>query len=213
MVVGGLLMCFVVSFMAVLFQATLVFSTTERLRAGDVTIRTALGNALRQSHKLFLWNIQSIWANFLGVLSHSGKNDGILRQLIGQLASEAIGFWAARTIFVIPLLVHEKLTYEASHQRSSELVKETWGDSANGSVNTGCLGPVIALLVGLVVFIVSIVFDSLTPAFVCGAIGGSLWVLVHYTVKGIHIAALYQYATTGEPPDGFDKKRVASMFS
>ncbi len=198
----------ILNFIAIFFQAAIVYGAAERLQGGDPTIGSALGGALKQVHKLFMW---AIVTSIVGAILRAIEKDN---GLVGRIVSGIIGFaWSLGTIFVIPVLVLENLGFGASFKRSWGLFKGTWGESAVGNLGFGLISFLVMLLIGALTALVATAFNSPLGAFIFAAVGISAMMVVLSALQGIFITALYRYATTRETPDGFDKERIASTFN
>jgi hypothetical protein len=139
---------------------------------------------------------------------------GFLGNLLGGLVDFA---WAVVTYFVLPVLVVEGLGPVAAVKRSSALMRQTWGETATGSVGLGALAfaaavPAMIFIVAGVMMATAAGFGGLAPVFFAVAIVYLAGVsLVMGTLGTIFRAGLYVYATTGEAP--FDTALMQSAFA
>lgn len=139
---------------------------------------------------------------------------------IGKIVLNLIGMvWTIATFFVVPVLVVERVGPIDAIKRSVSVLKKTWGESL--IVNLG-MGAISTLLVfaGLLLFVgggigLTIATSHWAPIAVgisLMIVWGLLLALVFSALKGIVLAATYQYATTGAVPGGFDAAQLAQAF-
>jgi hypothetical protein len=121
--------------------------------------------------------------------------------LVGRIVIGLVGMgWNIATYLIVPVLVTEELGVMDSVRRSSELLRKTWGEQLCGAIAFGWAGLLFAV-----------------PGIVLGAIGfNGFWPMIPVAVlyfvtlaavlsaaRQVFTVALYRYATTGEPPEGY----------
>jgi len=102
----------------------------------------------------------------------------------------------------VPILVVEKVGPFEAIKRSTGLLKKTWGEQ---------------LVVGLYFFWMMLVLAI--PGIVVGALAWPVGILYFLALaaamtaaRGIFVVALYRYAVTGEPPDGYSREALDGAF-
>jgi len=126
----------------------------------------------------------------------AGRFGGIISSIVGVV-------WSILTYFVVPVLVFEDVSPFKAISRSKDILKKTWGEALISNMGVG----LIFFLIGLGVCVLFI------PLFVIGYSFGlaglfvvlSFFILIivmlvalNTAVKGVLMAALYRYATTGK---------------
>ena len=189
-----------VAFISTFFNTALVSAALERMRGGDPTIRTALSGAVARIGNVFSWSL--VVAVFVILLK-------AVEDRLGWVARLTLGLaWRVVTFLVLPVIVVEGVSPASAIRRSSQLLRQTWGQnlianiSLDGMVLLAVL-PVaafplcsIALLnttgLPLAVFYL---FLGLMGAWLIGSL------VVVSALTGIFKAALYLYAVEGKVPE------------
>ncbi|MCU0799746.1 MAG: DUF6159 family protein [Candidatus Thermoplasmatota archaeon] len=136
---------------------------------------------------------------------------------VGRIIAGLLGMaWNILTYFVVPVIAAENVGPFTAVKRSFQILKKTWGEAL--VVNFG-LGAVSAIffLVYIVLWIVLLLVSSIFwPLFFVILAIGTLGLIVLWAVfialKGILMAVLYKYATTGQVGFEFKKSTIQSMF-
>lgn len=198
-------------FVIVFFNAALVSCALKRMAGENPTIGYGIQQASARLPQIIAWALVSATVGIIlkGIESKSDK--------IGQLVTSLVGAgWAIATYFVVPALVVEKVGPWEALQRSTSLMKRTWGETLVGKLGIGLY-----------------VFAAMIPGFAlmlagCAAVaanailGGALialavvWILavslVSAAVQSILLTALYLYASQGEAPPQFDATLLQNAF-
>ena len=128
--------------------------------------------------------------------------------------------WNLATYLVVPVLVVENVGPIEAIQRSTSLLKRTWGEQIAGNFSIGLVFGLIALLAVLVVGVPVMLLAAATGSAVIIGLGVALVVLVvavislvGSTLNGIYVAALYRYAVDGETsPQFFGASMIQDAF-
>lgn len=193
---------------AVFFNTALIACAAIRFSGGNPTVRDGLSAALKHLDKILAWAL--IAATVGLVLSALSRKSGI----IGKMVISLIGIaWSFVTFLVIPVMIFEERGVVDAIQESGRLLKKTWGENIIGTISLGIIFiPAILLLFMAVAGVFSgnfaLVITLLSLALLCFALCGVL----HATLQGIFIAALYQYARTGQTPGQFNRDIIREAF-
>ena len=207
---------FVCAFIAIFFNAALVFCALEAFAGRVPSLRSGLGTALGRLPQILGWALVSATVGLLLNLLQSTLRDklGFLGSLLGGLLEFA---WAVVTAFVVPVLVVDGVGPIEAVKRSSGILKRTWGESVGGE---GGLG-IISFLLLLPAFLVI----GLAVAGTGETVGAVLLVLLPFVV--LYVIALsvvftalgtifrtgtYIYATTGKAPSNMDLALLQGAF-
>lgn len=199
-------------FVVIFFNSALIGCAILRFNGQDVTLKDGLAIAGQRLPQILARALVSATVGFILKLIESAHEKA------GQLVSSLLGTaWSIITYFVVPVLVVEKVGPFAAIQRSLVLLKKAWGEALVGHFSIGLilfllLLPAIALgVVG------ALLLPQLAPvgwALIVLAVGYFLiWSAVGPALQGIFLAALYQYATTGTAPHGFEQQALAGAFA
>jgi hypothetical protein len=138
---------------------------------------------------------------------------------LGRVIVSLVGFaWNVATYLVVPVLAVENIGPIDAIQRSTQLLKRTWGEQIGGHLGIGAVF-VLVYLAEIVVLLPVVFFGiQLQSAGLLIGAGGvfvlflMLTGLVQSTLEGIYAAAVYQYATTGQAGSFFDEQLVRGAF-
>ncbi|MCD2199971.1 DUF6159 family protein [Halobacterium sp. KA-4] len=187
------------AFLAVLFTAGLMFATKDAIEGREPSVRAGLRAAWQHKGTLFAWAVVSTLVGL--VVRVLQESDNLAGVIAGVLLSTS---WAVITYFVVPVAIFEDEDIRGVFGRSVDIVRDTWGESLGAEFGLGFVHAalfLVALLVAVVVFVAS---GSIAAA---AAVGLPLFVVafvVASTLNGIAKVALYEYATTGQPPNYFE---------
>jgi hypothetical protein len=139
--------------------------------------------------------------------------------VVGQILSSIVGLaWSVASFLVVPILVTEDVGPMEAVQRSTQLLKKTWGEQIVGGFSIGTIFGLLTLAVilagiALGVFASSIHSTSLVIAvIVITVIVIVALSLVSSALNGIFQAALYRYATQGDASSYFAPELISGAF-
>jgi len=180
----------------IFFNTGLIACATIRFSGGDPTVRDGIRFALDHLGKILSW---ALVAGTVGlILNLLSRRSG----LIGRIIIAIIGIvWSLATFLVIPVMVFEEKGVFEAIQGSWNLLKKTWGENIIVNFGLGILFIPAVLLVVVTIF--SMMTGNLLLVMVLIALTVITFVIagiLHATLQGIFIAALYLFATTGKVP-------------
>jgi hypothetical protein len=149
----------------------------------------------------------AVVASTVGLILHAIEERS---SWLGKIVSAMLGIaWAMATYLIVPVLISEDDGVFGSIQRSSELLRQTWGEQIVSGFGFGLPSLLLAIpgiLLGLAGFkLHPLGFLIAIPYFL-------LLSAVMSAVRGIFTVALYRYATGGEPPAGFSGASFKEAF-
>ena len=193
-------------------NSALVGAAMIRLTGGDPSI----GDGFRIANKHL--------ASIVGYALLAATVGIILRQIarrgfIGRIVASVFGFaWNIATFLAVPVLVVEGVGPIEAVKRSTQLLKKTWGEQIAGNLGIGAVFALV-FLAGIAIFGGALALAIITKSaplivgvvavFVLAAI---LLSLVGSALSAIYTAAVYRYATEGDPGGMFDAELVRSAF-
>ncbi|HEY4337199.1 MAG TPA: DUF6159 family protein [Puia sp.] len=192
-------------FIIVFFNTALIHCTHLYFNGEKPTIRQGLQFAVSRIGVLLSW---AAFAATIGTILR------ILQDNLGSIGKFVTGLigivWSIATFFVVPVIAYEKLGPIAAFKRSTELMRQKWGERLGAGFSFGLIqfGAFIALaavgfglgwaihpLVGIVVFIL-----------------GVFTVLVMVSaVRTIFISAVY-HNLNGNPVQHFNQQLADNLF-
>lgn len=199
----------VLAYVAIFFKTALLCGADERMQGGNPSVGSALSAATKHAGAILPWALVS--ATVSVVLRAIEQRSGLLGRIVIGIVGMA---WTVVTFLVLPILVFEGVGVGDAVKRSTQMLKQTWGE--NLIVNGG---------LGIVTFVLMI------PAFVVGGIGiasGSIaiaaplvtiavvWFIAvtcwSNAMSSVFQLALYRYATAGAALGGFTEAELGGAF-
>ena len=200
-------------FIIIFFNTALVGAALARLEGGDPTVSSAIALASQRIVPILGYAIVSATVGL--VLRTFAERLGFLGRLIGLGLELA---WTVATFLVVPVLAAEGLGPIAAVEKSSALLRTTWGENLVGSGG-------IAIILSVAAAVVAVLFggggallvaDNYVPlaivVFAAGAVLFLTVLLFGAALTAIYSAAVYYFAVVGEPPRGFDRELIHSAF-
>jgi hypothetical protein len=191
-------------FVVFFFNAALVDFVVTRLRGGEPSLGASLRAATACLPQIAAW---AVIASTVGVVLKVLSNRA---GFISQIVISIIGFaWALVTYFVVPIIIVERKGAMESIGASKDLLAKTWGKQIVSGLGYGVIG--FLLTVPAVLIIIAAVVGGATRghlgSFAALALAAVLYVvalgIVMSTLRAIFGVVLYQFAKTGQAPEGF----------
>jgi hypothetical protein len=197
----------------IFFNVALASAAMIRLDGGNPT----LGDGLRAARGKL--------PNIIGYALVAATVGMILRALqerlgfVGRIVAGILGFgWTVATFLVVPVLAAQDIGPVDAVKRSTSLLKQTWGENLIGNAGIGVAGGVLTLCLlfasGLL-FFGAFATHSVALMITVGVAAVIALValsLFQSAMHGVYSAALYRFATEGDPGQGFDRALLASAF-
>ncbi|MEL6983592.1 MAG: DUF6159 family protein [Actinomycetota bacterium] len=198
--VGGIAIAAITQF----FAGAVVAGAIERMNGGDPTVGSAIGGASRRLPALLGWGAMD-WT--VGTVLRTIREEF---GLIGRILAGLLDFaWAAVSFLVLPVIIVEGLGPVAALRRSTEMLRQTWGENVLAQFGFGIIG-IVAAIPGIILGVALIsVLPALGIAVLVAWVVGIICVMSALT--SVFKAALYQYATSGQTDPVFGND-VADAF-
>ena len=201
-------------FVVFFFNTALVGAAIVLLGGGRPTVGDALKLALARVGAILGYAIISATVGVL--LQALAERLG----LIGRLIEGALGLaWTAATFLVVPVLAAEGVGPWEAIERSTTLLRKTWGENLIGNAGISFVMSMISGAVSVVGFGGGMLLfkgghSVLGAALLAAAVTTILLVvLVAAALSGIYAAAVYYYAVLGRPPADFDGDLIRGAFA
>ena len=192
-------------FIVVFFNMALIHCTRLYFKGEEVTVRAGLQFSMSRIGVIFSW---AVFAATVGtILKAIQENSGI----IGKIITGIIGIvWSIATFFVVPIIAYEKLGPIAAFKRSSQMMKQKWGESLAAGFSFGLIRFLAIIVIGIPMFLLG--------AFVHPLFGVVLAVLVLFIVMAImsaaetiFVSAVY-HNVNGDPTEHFSQQLLDGLF-
>jgi len=157
-------------FVVVFFNTALVHCTRLYFHGEEVTIRKGLKFSLSRIGTIFAW---SMFAATIGtILKFIEQNVG----WIGKIIVSIIGIvWSVATFFVVPVIAYENVGPLEAFKKSSQMMKEKWGESLGARFSFGLVQLIAFVVVAIPLFFPWFHFPS-----DCRYCIGITWITMYY---------------------------------
>ena len=192
-------------FVIVYFNCALVACAMVRFRGGTPTLAEGLRAARERTGKIVAW---AFFAATVGVLLRMiEERVGFIGKIVIALLGAA---WTVATYFVVPVLVEEDVGPYDALKHSTEIIKDTWGESLVSNVGIGLVTTLVTVLavapVAGLTYVATVKSGSIAVAITGGLLVLLILVvaaLVSSALSSIVLSASYLYATEGKVPRVF----------
>jgi len=189
----------------VFFNTALVHCTHLYFNGEEVTVRKGFQFALSRMGPILSW---SVFAATVGTLLRV-LQDSLGR--IGKFITSLIGIvWSIATFFVVPVIAYENLGPLAAFRRSSELVREKWGEGLGATFSFGIIQLAGFFLLVIPCFLLGYFVHPLAGIilFIPGAF---MIIVVLNAAKVVFISAIY-HNINGDPVKHYNQQLADSLF-
>lgn len=192
-------------FIVVFFNTALVHCTRLYFRGEEVTIEKGLKFAMSRIGAIFAW---SMFAATIGtILRLIEENAG----WIGKIVIGLIGvIWSIATFFVVPVIAYENLGPLDAFKRSSQIMKNKWGESLAGTFSFGLVQIIAVLVIGIPLFIIGALIHPVAGVMLA-VLGILLISAVISAAQTIFISAVY-HNINGDMVKHFDQQMIDNLF-
>jgi hypothetical protein len=201
---------FITAFVTVFMNAALFACVKKRLHGGDPTISYGLKEASKRIVPIILWSLLTATVGLILRVLEEWADDNLIAQILISIIGTA---WSLMTMFVVPVLVVERVGVIDAIRRSANLFRKTWGENAVAAIGMG-LGFLLFYIIGILVFLVALFTMS----------GIAFWITIgvvivyiatvavfQSTMEMVFNAVLYSYATGDNVPLAF-KQMIGEAF-
>lgn len=210
----GFLFYVVMYFVVIFANVALVGAAMIRLDGGDPTLRDGIRIAMQHVNAILGYAV--IAATVGMILRAIRERGGVFAQIAAWITEMA---WNLATFLVVPVLVVEGLGPIEAIQRSTSLLKKTWGEQIAGNFSIGLVFALLGIAAFFIVGIPVMLIAAATGSVIVVVLGIMLVVLViaaislvGSTLNGIYVAALYRFATDGTSSQYFTAEMVQGAF-
>jgi len=192
-------------FIVVFFNMALIHCTHLYFKGEEVTVQKGLQFSMSRLGVIFSW---AIFAATVGTILRSiQENSGVL----GKIITGIIGIvWSVTTFFVVPVIAYEKLGPIDAFKRSSQLMKQKWGESLGATFSFSIIQLLAMFLLAIPLFAIGALIHPL--AGVALAIPGAFIILaVMSAAQTIFVSAVY-HDVTGDPTEHFNQQMIDNLF-
>jgi hypothetical protein len=192
-------------FVVVFFNTALVHCSRLYFHGEEVTIEKGLRFSMSRIGTIFAW---SMFAATVGtILRLIEENAG----WIGKLIIGLIGvIWSIATFFVVPVIAYENAGPLEAFKRSSQLMKQKWGESIGAGFSFGLVQIVALIVVGVPLFVIGALVHPVI-GIILAALGALIVMAIISAAQTIFISAVY-HNVTGDPVKQFNQQMIDNLF-
>jgi len=192
-------------FVVVFFNMALIHCTHLYFKGEEVSVSKGLRYSASRVGVIFSWAVVAATVGF--ILRLIQENVGSLGKFITGLLGIA---WSIATFFVVPVIAYEKMGPFAALKRSTQLMKEKWGESLGATFSFGLIKFIAILVLAVPLFFIgSLIHPVAGVALAVLAI--FLVIAVMSAAETIFISAVY-HNVTGDPVENYHLQQVDSLF-
>ncbi len=196
---------FVNYFIIVFFNMALIHCTKLFFEGEEVSLAIGLKFSAGRIGVIVSW---AFFAATVGtILKIIQENTGI----VGKIITGLLGIvWGVTTFFVVPVIAYENLGPIAAFKRSTQLMKEKWGESLGSTFSLGLIKLVVFLLAAVPLVLIAMYVNILLCA---GLAIMTAFVIfaVFSAAETIFISSVY-HNITGNIDDHFNQQVIDGLF-
>lgn len=191
----------VIFFIANFFKAGLLIIVQGRFSGQNLSFSNGIHGASKYTGKIFRWSIiEATVGLILQIISDKSK-------LVGKIVSGLLGAgWSILTFFSLPSLVIGNFGVKDSFKDSASIIRKTWGETIIVNFGVGLFISLFVLMLYAIFIAIAVIFKSLYVSLVLVAlflISLIVISIISSTLNSIFKLVLYNYARTGQIPQGF----------
>jgi len=192
-------------FIVVFFNMALIHCTRLYFRGEEVSINAGLRFSLSRIGTIFSW---SVLAAIVGtILRIIQEESGI----IGKIITGIIGIvWNIATFFVIPVIAYEDLGPIAAFKRSSQLMKQKWGESLGATFSFGLIQFLAMIVLVIPLFFIGNLIHPI-GGIALAIMGVFIIATIFSAAQTIFVSAAY-HNITDEPVKHFNQQMIDGLF-
>jgi len=193
-------------FVIVFFNMALIHCTRLYFQGKEVSVAAGLRFSMSRIGAIFSW---AVFAATVGLILRAiQENSGI----IGKIITGIIGIvWSVATFFVVPIIAYENLGPIGAFKRSSQMMKQKWGESLAAGFSFGLIQFLGFIVICIPLFYLGTLIDPL--AGIALAVAGMFIIMaITSSVQTIFVSAVYHNITNGDVTDHFNQQLVDDLF-
>ncbi len=202
----GIFAYYIVSyFVIVFFNMALIHCSSLYFKGEEVTVRKGIDFSMSRIGTIFAW---AVFAGSVGaILKIIQENVGTL----GKILTGLVGIvWGIATFFVIPIIAYENLGPVAALKRSTQLMKEKWGEGIGAGFSFGLIQLVGFIAIGFISVLLGTTIH-LFAGIALFVLGLLLMATVLSAARTIFVSAIY-HNVTGDPIETYNQAFVDNLF-
>ena len=192
-------------FIVVFFNMALIHCTRSYFRGEEVSIRAGLKFSMSRLGAIFSW---AFFAATVGLLLR------VIQENVGWLGKIITGLigvvWSIATFFVVPVIAYENAGPLEAVKRSSQLMKQKWGESLGATFSFGLIQFLGILIAGIPLYFIGSIFDPFA-GIALAIVGAFIVISIISAAQTIFVSAIY-HNIDGDLDQHFNKQMVDELF-
>lgn len=192
-------------FIVVFFNMALIHCTRLYLNGEEVTIKKGLQFSVSRIGAIFSWAMVAATVGL--ILKAIQENSGI----IGKIVTGIIGLvWSVATFFVVPVIAYENVGPIDAVKRSTQMMKEKWGESLTAGFSFGLIHFLGLLVICLPLFFLGLLIHPIVG--IAAAVAAFFVIMaIMDAAKTIFVSAVY-HNIKGDVSEHLDQQLIDSLF-
>jgi hypothetical protein len=183
----------------------LVHCVQLHLKGEEISLREGLRFSLSRIGVIFSWAV--VAATVGTILKVIQENAGS----IGKILTGLIGIvWNVATFFVVPVIAYENEGPFGAIKRSTQIMKEKWGESLAGNFSLGLVQFIAILIICVPLFFLGMLVNPVL-GIVLAVLAGFIIISVISAAQMIFISTVYHNIVV-EQTNEFDQQMIDGMF-
>jgi hypothetical protein len=192
-------------FIVVFFNMALIHCTKLYFKGEEPTVAKGLQFSMSRIGAIFSW---ALFAATVGtILRMIQENVGWLGKIITGILGVV---WSIATFFVVPVIAYENLGPIGAFKRSTQLMKQKWGESLGATFSFAIIQFLAILVVALPLFLIGSLIHVLFGV-VIALLGAFLIMAIMSAAQTIFVSAVY-HNINDDPVKHFNQKMVDDLF-
>jgi len=192
-------------FIVVFFNMGLIHCTRLYFRGEEVSINAGLRFSLSRIGTIFSW---AVFAATVGTILRIIQEES---GLIGKIITGIIGIvWNIATFFVVPVIAYEGLGPIAAFKRSSQLMKQKWGESLGATFSFGLIQFLAMIVLVIPLFFIGNMIHPI-GGIALALMGVFIIATIFSAAQTIFVSAVY-HNINDEPVKHFNQQMIDGLF-
>jgi Family of unknown function (DUF6159) len=192
-------------FVVVFFNMALIHCTRLYFRGEEVSVRAGLQFSISRIGVIFSW---AFFAATIGLLLR------VIQENVGSIGKFITGLigvvWSVATFFVVPVIAYENAGPLEAVKRSSQLMKQKWGESLGATFSLGLIQFIGMIIVGLPLYFLGAAFHPYA-GIALAIVGVFMVISIISAAETIFVSAIY-HNIDGDLDKHFNKQMVDQLF-
>ena len=192
-------------FIVVFFNIGLIHCTRLYFRGEEVSINAGLRFSLSRIGTIFSW---AVFAATVGTILRIIQEES---GFIGKIITGIIGIvWNIATFFVVPVIAYEDLGPIAAFKRSSQLMKQKWGESLGATFSFGLIQFLAMIVLVIPLFFIGNMIHPI-GGIALALMGVFIIATIFSAAQTIFVSAVY-HNINDEPVKHFNQQMIDGLF-